>query len=789
MALDSGTGGGGIPLQTGSISIPSIAAPGSTIQSSGVAPVGGAYYALSDYSYFWQYGTLGGGGAISIAGICELSPGNYFYGSNFAIYGNLPPSVYNQYVSSGYTYFQIVAAITTNAAANAASGWCQITTPTSPPGSLVPQFGTVTQTVDGAIVPVLNYDVNYNWTYTTTLGSVTSEPYNSQDASWGEKVTVSGLSSTETATLTVTTQRNGYPDGINSITIVPLGGTQPPTPPPVVEQPPFAIVDPPLPITDANTLASLGNVPGPTANKKFVTPSIEIDQGYKTYLTKFNMEECTQSTAIGIFFNMDKTLTTTEGTVFVELVKYKSAYAQYQEVQDIVKQRSQTWKWSYGLIAYMHPGGTELGRNPEYVYGFADVTLAMDYADTNTPTVLVENPEYISGSSYQASDPTTWKYSKKYDKLVQLKVVHYEEDQSLGNTTSQFPEVLRVFVNNIEVKTWYKLKYSSEDPTVLIKEIISPILPSSSTIPILGKPTIPAVTTDTAFGVYTSQWSQYSWATQFKANKKYNYTYNNYAADQGKPILSEIYATKTALIDSYENYFHGSNRFLTDIAMGKNSLEKSYIMQTNPAAVGLNFYDVQYTTPAATNVAVYPISYLLSYVPSDNGEDQRYAQNLIVNEDALNYSVPINTGFRAKLFIENNSPYLVFLKKEPDSNNTVTVNLNLWTHSILAPSDQQIIESVIDQSNVSEVVQIDSEWIQSARAANKIMEAIASGIDGFSKTIQLQIFGNPLIQIGDIVNFSYSLNGIKDIKYIVKNVSQSYDQGLTTSLTLAKMNV
>jgi hypothetical protein len=89
---------------------------------------------------------------------------------------------------------------------------------------------------------------------------------------------------------------------------------------------------------------------------------------------------------------------------------------------------------------------------------------------------------------------------------------------------------------------------------------------------------------------------------------------------------------------------------------------------------------------------------------------------------------------------------------------------------------------------MSEVVQLDSEWIQSKSAANKMLKIVEMGIDGFSTTTSLNIFGNPLIQVGDIVTLSYDLNGIENQRNMVTAVSHNFSNGLNTQITLKRLN-
>jgi hypothetical protein len=128
---------------------------------------------------------------------------------------------------------------------------------------------------------------------------------------------------------------------------------------------------------------------------------------------------------------------------------------------------------------------------------------------------------------------------------------------------------------------------------------------------------------------------------------------------------------------------------------------------------------------------------------------------------------------------------MVFLTKESDEVIKVAVNLNLWTHEIVAPSEPEILEALLVESNGGDTAQLDSQWIQSKSAARKMLRIIEMGVDGFSTKLSLSIFGNPLIQIGDVVTVSYALNGMLNQKYLVTSVSQAFDSGLSTTLGLS----
>ena len=56
------------------------------------------------------------------------------------------------------------------------------------------------------------------------------------------------------------------------------------------------------------------------------------------------------------------------------------------------------------------------------------------------------------------------------------------------------------------------------------------------------------------------------------------------------------------------------------------------MMQTQPAIMGINTYDVQYQMPAATNVDILPVEYYQLYYPDGEPANNEYRQELIVDE-------------------------------------------------------------------------------------------------------------------------------------------------------------
>lgn len=499
-----------------------------------------------------------------------------------------------------------------------------------------------------------------------------------------------------------------------------------------------------LPSIDKIRVQTFGN------NKTLIYPTDVEDIGYQTYSVKFDMPDQAVTTA-GLFFNMKDEIST-DWAYFVELIRYNETIPGTVNLYDPPR-------YSYALTI----------RTDGYLIAWSDVTGECQSIVNNFCKIINKT---MVDNKYQ--------YDYITDNAFNLKVVRYISDGSDGEdgTEDVSRNILSVFLNNVEISKW-QVPGDPSDP-----ETGATGYKPTSINPLTGMRRKPSVANDmvlgTKFGFVSS--SAPNPIDDLEPPLPYPASSSNHASS-----LREIHATKKPLKERSVSYFYQDREFLNGLIQNQSlaNLSPSYIMQTTPEISGINVYDVQYTTPAAVSVDVLPIEYLWYYFPGNTPQDQKNYQKKIIDEYSLSYSTPINTGFRAKIAIANNSPHMVFLRKESDELNQFTINFNLWTHEIVAPSDPEIIEKVVDQSNISEVLQLDSQWIQSKEAAHKMLKIVEMGLEGFSKTIDLNIFGNPLIQVGDIVTLSYSLNGISNQKYMVQSVSHSFDSGLSTNL---KMN-
>lgn len=86
--------------------------------------------------------------------------------------------------------------------------------------------------------------------------------------------------------------------------------------------------------------------------------------------------------------------------------------------------------------------------------------------------------------------------------------------------------------------------------------------------------------------------------------------------------------------------------------------------------------------------------------------------------------------------------------------------------------------------NTREPIGFQSKWIQSESDAKALGQWIKNNVVNKGKIVTMEIFGNPLISVGDIISIDYQYHGFDgEQRFIVTNVNHSYDRGLNTDIT------
>lgn len=250
--------------------------------------------------------------------------------------------------------------------------------------------------------------------------------------------------------------------------------------------------------------------------------------------------------------------------------------------------------------------------------------------------------------------------------------------------------------------------------------------------------------------------------------------------------LAEVYASDTK-IDEPAYYHFQTKDFLDKIIDNKRVSDSFVFVQSSPQIIGLNYYDVQLTPNPSLGAEPFKVMYNLYYIEKNNATKSTLdspAQLISVYDNALGYSTVLSTGFRARFAVTNNSSYTVWTKTGTDYNKSVAAQFFVGTRKLIMLTEQQTVERVLNPQNINEVVELQSDWIQDKKSANSILKLLANSSEWFSKDITVEIFGNPLVQVGDILSLTHTLKNISNLTFFVQSVRQTFNQGLKTILMI-----
>lgn len=171
-----------------------------------------------------------------------------------------------------------------------------------------------------------------------------------------------------------------------------------------------------------------------------------------------------------------------------------------------------------------------------------------------------------------------------------------------------------------------------------------------------------------------------------------------------------------------------------------------------------------------------------------------YSSLYVSNEDQVVQDEYVGYPFGAHFIIANASRW-----------NSVVNGEDTLTYGSDNPVDQKIMITgrTIQQAEATDYVVTDeqavrargeialefnSQWIQSEAAAKSLGDWIVANWAEPADEIEVEVFGNALIQIGDVVAINYPPKDMvaSTHKYFVTSVSNTWDNGLSTTLNLRR---
>jgi hypothetical protein len=136
------------------------------------------------------------------------------------------------------------------------------------------------------------------------------------------------------------------------------------------------------------------------------------------------------------------------------------------------------------------------------------------------------------------------------------------------------------------------------------------------------------------------------------------------------------------------------------------------------------------------------------------------------------------TSFGAEIYLINNAGTYVPL--DDSSINSFSVIGNY----LVTSGEHEYKDSTINEYTDPDPVVFESQWIQKESDAKSISNWIKNLWSKQQSVVTMQVFGNPLVSVGDVITINYPSNNLDGTKkFVVMNVTNSFNQGLETSIT------
>jgi hypothetical protein len=136
------------------------------------------------------------------------------------------------------------------------------------------------------------------------------------------------------------------------------------------------------------------------------------------------------------------------------------------------------------------------------------------------------------------------------------------------------------------------------------------------------------------------------------------------------------------------------------------------------------------------------------------------------------------SNFGGETYVLNNSSALTPLNDEKSA------TFYLYGDTIAPSGTLEYNSDILSDYINQEPVVFESSWLQNLSDVEALGAWIKNNIVNKGKLINLSIFGNPFIAVGDIVSVKYSYQGLDGTqKFIVTNVRHTFSDGLDTEIT------
>ena len=136
------------------------------------------------------------------------------------------------------------------------------------------------------------------------------------------------------------------------------------------------------------------------------------------------------------------------------------------------------------------------------------------------------------------------------------------------------------------------------------------------------------------------------------------------------------------------------------------------------------------------------------------------------------------TSFGAEIYLLNNAGTYVPI------DDGQLYSFQVIGNYVVPTGQHEYMDKSVNEFSAPEPAIFESMWIQNESDAKKLSEWIKTQWSKQQMIVNMEVFGNPLLSVGDVITINYPDNNLDGTgKFIITNLNLSYDGGLSTSIT------
>jgi hypothetical protein len=257
----------------------------------------------------------------------------------------------------------------------------------------------------------------------------------------------------------------------------------------------------------------------------------------------------------------------------------------------------------------------------------------------------------------------------------------------------------------------------------------------------------------------------------------------------GSTLPSEIVLPKTSQIALFANTGSASFDYIYANPLTQKQYEAGILQNLYTGKYGTKTLDFLYGDKIVSNsISPDQISFL-----EDFGTVAREIKKLKIKyQDRPGYPLFTSTGinrfaqvlgqrltsFGAELYVINNSGTFVPLDDQS------LYSFSIIGNNIVTTGQHEYVSNTVSENTIIEPAVFEASWIQSESDAKNLTKWIEAQWSKQQSVVDLEIFSNPLISVGDIISINYPDNNLSGTeKFVVTNVRNSFDGGISTNIT------